>query len=171
MDVLISINLQITATFTAMSSPDWTPSQAKERANRFVREWLNAARYRDRGHSAEAECTPWGRHDLALRCYGFALHTLQDSTSPAHKGFSVLGRCVGPPRSSYLSSHRPRAPVGPERSRAFGLLNITWYSYAYYFKSRFELPTDSSQVSRPGSGIIGIRSSAASVLGHRRLIA
>jgi len=126
----------------AMSSPDWTPSQAKERANRFVREWLNAARYRDRGHSAEAECTPWGRHDLALRCYGFALHTLQDSTSPAHKGFQYWDGAWGhhdPHTYLHIARELPSVRNGAELSE---LLNITWYSYAYYFKSRFELPTD-----------------------------
>jgi len=54
-----------------------TPVQAWEGANSFVRSELALARELERGR----------QHDEALIHLGNAIHTMQDSTSPAHEGY------------------------------------------------------------------------------------
>ena len=60
----------------AMRNPDQTVDQARASANAFVRQQFN------RAWSAPTR-------QEALFEFGVALHTIQDSTSPAHAGFQV----------------------------------------------------------------------------------
>lgn len=61
----------------AMRAPGQTPLEARQAANEFVRSELEIARNREKT----------GQHVEALRHLGNAIHTMQDSTSPAHQGF------------------------------------------------------------------------------------
>jgi hypothetical protein len=65
----------------AMSAPGQSTSQARALANGFVKFHLMAARF------YLCRCDP--NRDEALHQFGLALHTIQDSTSPAHHGFQV----------------------------------------------------------------------------------
>ena len=70
-----------------------TPAQARIAANNFVREQFNLAwKYQD-----------LGRDDLAMQHFGFALHTLQDSTSPEHNGFQKWTVYTSSQDASYFS--------------------------------------------------------------------
>ena len=61
----------------AMSSPVNSVIDARIKANNFVRSEVSTAK------RLEAK----GKHNLALKHLGQAMHTLQDSTSPAHENF------------------------------------------------------------------------------------
>ena len=61
----------------AMSAPGQLPYEAWEKANKFVHDEITTAR----------DLEQRGKHEEAFRHLGNANHTMQDSTSPAHKGF------------------------------------------------------------------------------------
>ena len=63
----------------ALSIPGQTPEQAWKVANEYVRNELGMARDLEKA----------GQHPEALRRLGNAIHTMQDATSPAHKGYQV----------------------------------------------------------------------------------
>ena len=60
-----------------MRAPGQTVAEAAELANDYVRKTIKTAR------SLEKQ----GKHNEALQALGDAMHTLQDATSPIHKGF------------------------------------------------------------------------------------
>jgi RHS repeat-associated protein len=63
----------------AMRSPSQTVDEAKEKANKFIANLLQAAAW----HEAH------GNHELAMERVGTAMHVLQDSASPEHHGFQI----------------------------------------------------------------------------------
>jgi len=63
----------------ALSVPGQNPEQTWKAANDYVRNELGTARDLEKA----------GQHQEALRRLGNAIHTMQDATSPAHKGYQV----------------------------------------------------------------------------------
>ena len=61
----------------AMSAPGQSAAQAWAASNEFVRNEIGVAR----------DLEGKGQHEQALGHLGNAMHTMQDSTSPAHMGF------------------------------------------------------------------------------------
>jgi hypothetical protein len=66
----------------AMAAPNQSKADARRQANNFVRMNLVLAKFSYCG------CLSSDR-DAALHYFGLALHTIQDSTSPAHAGFQT----------------------------------------------------------------------------------
>ncbi len=63
----------------AMRDPKDTLAEAVEKTNNFVHGNLESAIYLE----------SVGEHDAAMQAFGWALNTIQDSSSPAHKGFQL----------------------------------------------------------------------------------
>jgi hypothetical protein len=113
----------------AMRSPLQSVEDARTLANRFVREQIELAR----------ELRAQGNRDEALRTLGFAMHTLQDATSPAHEGFQVWDERWNNYHSSESREHFFREKDDPgANSRLDATTRRAWD----YFEGRRPLPTD-----------------------------
>jgi RHS repeat-associated protein len=95
----------------AMSSPNLSKSEARRRANQYVRDELDRAR-----RLAKQSKTSGSRSDYveALRALGNAIHALQDSTSPVHHGFQFWDGRWNPGRGHLLGTPESRAHLAGE---------------------------------------------------------
>lgn len=118
----------------AMSSPDHTVSQARRLADWFVRTELTDAR--------KAETA--GKHEEALTHLGHALHTLQDSTSPAHCCFQYWDGDWGDTSvetRTHIATELTYPSFGGNDKFGSALYKMTVDGYAY-FKGQSALPSD-----------------------------
>src|SRR5207237_9218828 len=71
----------------AMRAPGQSVQNAKTHANAYVTARIKAARALENRAFLSKDDERTKYHEAALVQLGFAIHTLQDSTSPAHRGF------------------------------------------------------------------------------------
>lgn len=84
----------------AMSSPVWSPEEAKKMMCKYVRSYLDV--YRQMVNSPYP--ADWGKGYFYL---GMAMHAVMDSTSPAHRGFQFWGGMVDSMMHGYGERHGP----------------------------------------------------------------
>jgi len=82
----------------AMRAPGESKDIARSKANAWIRQNLIAAR------SYWCSCNPMD-HEVALWYFGLALHTIQDSTSPAHHGFQIWRGLTSNPATWLEAEH------------------------------------------------------------------
>jgi RHS repeat-associated protein len=84
----------------AMSSPVWSPQEAKKMMCKYVRAYLDVSRQMiNSPYPAD-----WGKGYFYL---GMAMHAVMDSTSPAHRGFQFWGGMADSAMHGYGQRHGP----------------------------------------------------------------
>jgi hypothetical protein len=110
----------------AMRAPDQTLRQAQQLANKYVRGEITAARADEKA----------GKHNSALKHLGNAMHTLQDNTSPAHKGFQVWN---GPAHVLDDKAHAEKENYDPGRGSNLDIATAKAWDY---FTGKEQMPAD-----------------------------
>jgi hypothetical protein len=105
--------------------PRQTLEQARQLANDYVRECFQVA----------IRLEKMGKHNSAMERLGAAIHTLQDSTSPAHRGFQPWGGPAAQSKTGHVTSERNYPGDDSE------LFRITQKAYRYFDGSE-PLPDD-----------------------------
>jgi RHS repeat-associated protein len=112
--------------------PNQSVEDARDKANDFVSINLQMAR------DLEAK----GLHESAMRYLGFAMHTLQDATSPAHEGFQVWDESWNSVTSAHGIAHVNAEfydPIGTARGKSLDQATQRAYDY---FTGKAPLPKD-----------------------------
>ena len=115
----------------AMSDGDnETPEKAKQRANEYLKTYITDARTAEKN----------GGHPLALEKMGWVIHTLQDSTSPAHHGFRPWYDYAGGNYNCNEWIHAAQEAINP--GPGSHLYRATAQAYKYLSAPDSDLPSD-----------------------------